>query len=428
MKVAIVGYGIEGKSALRYWLDKAAEVTIYNEFPITDTLPGGVTTRIGKGIFSQIDDGFDLVVRAPSILPDRIVTTAPITSMTQEFFAVSPAPIIGVTGTKGKGTVCSLVHAMLSEAGLDSHLVGNIGKPALDELPTLTPQSIVVFELSSFQLYDLQKSPHVAVVLMVEPEHLDVHSSEQDYIEAKARIVRWQGPEDVVVYHPTNHYVGQIVAGAQSHKIPFGVAPGAYVQGGHFWMDDQKVCSIEQMKLVGQHNLDNVCAAITVAWQYMQDIPAITRAIAGFKGLDHRLKFVRQFYKVDYYDDSIGTTPGSAIAALRSFAQPKVIILGGSDKGADFSALAAEVAQQSIRGVILIGQMRQTLRTALEGAGVEPAAMFDSQASMKTIVARAAELARPGDVVILSPACASFDMFHDYKDRGDQFVRAVEEL
>lgn len=427
MRVAIVGYGLEGKSAMHYWLDQGAEVTVFDQKDPRETLPNGVSIQVGSDVFEHLQ-GYDVVMRSPGVSPDKIKTDGRLSSGTREFFTHCPAPIIGVTGSKGKGTTCSFIASMLRNAGKQVHLVGNIGQPALDSLPAIKADDVVIYELSSFQLWDLDKSPHVAVVVMIEPEHLDMHGDLDQYLAAKTNIVAYQSVDDVTVYHATNPYAARIISNSKARKIPYTSPPGAYVQDGWFMMGDQKICSVNQMKLPGIHNQDNVCAAITAAWQYTQDREAITKAISEFTGLDHRLKFVREVDGAKYYDDSIATTPGSVMAALKAFSGPKILIMGGSDKGVDFTEMATKIASSDVRQVIIIGVSRAKIKAALIKAKFTHYQLFDEHSNMSEIVATAKKLAQNGDTVILSPACASFDMFKDYKDRGDQFIAAVEAL
>lgn len=401
---------------------------ITDERPVVDA-PAGIEVRCGKGVFARLDDA-DLVARTASLSPRSIVTDGKIWSATNEFFAECPAPIIGVTGTKGKGTTCSLITSILRAAGKTVHLVGNIGVPALDVLPEIAADDIVVYELSSFQLWDLEKSPHVAVVLMIEPDHLDVHADFAEYLAAKTHITAEQLTTDRVVYNADNSYATEIATASVGQRLPYPTERTAHVRGQYFYYQDTELCEISQLRLAGKHNCENACAAITAVWPWVQDPSVITEGLRGFDGLPHRLKFVAEKNGVQFYDDSISTTPGSAITAMRAFDQPKVLILGGSDKGANYAELAQELAaSDSLRGVVLVGSNAERIATMLQQAGLPDGKMLQKGLiSMPGAVRAAADLARPGDVIILSPAAASFDQYKNYTDRGEQFVAAVEEL
>lgn len=431
MKIAIAGYGAEGKSNYAYFSKQDHQVVIVDERPLSGT-PVDASVITGKDAFSKLN-GFDLVVRTAGLAPRKITTDGVVWSATNEFFDKCPASIIGVTGSKGKGTTASLIASILREAGQTVHLLGNIGVPALDVLEKITSDDIVVYELSSFQLWDLKKSPNVAVVLMIEPDHLDVHADFVEYIAAKANIRKYQTKEDICFYHPTNAYAKQIAMinsdqNAYAYDDP-NDSRSVYVSDGAFVTDDCIICSTGALQLPGAHNLENACAAICAALEYTSDWGAVERGLRAFHGLNHRLKFVREVSGVRYYDDSIATTPGSAIAAMKAFDQPKVLILGGSSKGADFTEVARVAAERSVSWVILIGSEAATIEHAfaLHAAAI-PVVNLGEATTMKGVVAEAAKIARPNDVVVLSPACASFGMFKNYSDRGDQFIAAVEAL
>jgi len=441
MKIALAGYGVEGKSAYTYYVSRFpdATFTVYDEseHPALD-LPSGIELVHGRGALEQSISA-DVVVRSPAIAPSKIRTTGKITSVTREFFDTCPAPIIGVTGSKGKGTTASLIHSILTAAGKKSWLVGNIGVPALDILDDVKPEDIVVYELSSFQLWDIEKSPHVAVVLMIEPEHLDVHAGVDDYVNAKSNIRRYQSVEDICFYHPTNLFAQQIVssggpAGAdarelwmsQAHRYGVPADSAVYVKENTFLVRNDPICDIESLQIPGQHNIENACAAISAALTYTTDYHAVETGLRAFQGLPHRLKLVREFNGVKYYDDSFATTPGSAIAALKAFDQPKVIILGGSDKGADFSELVQTITKREVREVITIGKLGPIIAEQIRATGFDQ--ITEVTGGMSAIVETASKVARNGDIVIMSPACASFDMFKSYYDRGEQFIAEVEKL
>ena len=426
LKVAIAGFGIEGRAILDYLKVRGGDmdITVLDQGPVD--VPKGVEAVLGADVFDRELD-YDLVWRAsPSIAPSRLKTGGEVTTMTQEFFSECPAPIIGVTGTKGKGTTAALTADILKAAGKPVHLLGNIGVPALSKLPEIKAEDIVVFELSSFQLWDLKQSPHVAVVLMIEPDHLDVHSDLDDYLNAKSNIARWQQLDDAVIYdgsNPLSVRVGEVGLGK---KLKLPSATTAVIKTDVLSIDGQEICPVADFGLIGQHNHLNIMAALTAAWQYEKAPKAAAKAIREFKGLPHRLQVIADKQGIKFVDDSISTTPTSAIAAIKSFDGPKVIILGGSDKGADFNPLAKELSQRNDTKALLMGETTGKIRVCLDNAGFKS---YESLAGgMDTVVKRASELAGAGGSVLLSPACASFDMFKDYKDRAEQFKAAVDKL
>lgn len=453
MKIAIAGFGLEGQSSYRYYTAQGGhDITIVDENESLSDLPEGVPTILGQGAFARLQE-FDLVLRSPPIRPEKIVTGGKVWSQTNEFFANCPADIIGVTGSKGKGTTCSLIAAILEAAGHKVHLLGNIGVPALDILPSIGPDDIVVYELSSFQLWDAERSPHVAVLLHLETDHLDVHKDMQEYLRAKANIRLHQTIDDICFYHPSNPFAQQIIdlpgewpsdeAQQRAWKwraFRYGIPEtrddsiaSSYVEKANQFcikrpgQERVSVIPVSALKIPpGEHNLQNACAAIDAALVYDVSDDAIKKGLA-FEGLPHRLKLVGEHGGVRYYDDSVATTPGSSIAAMKTFTEPKIMIFGGSSKGAEFSELAAVAAGTNVRVALLIGDEAPKLEEALRERNVI-AFNLGSGLTMTQIVAVAQQQAQSGDVVILSPACASFGMFKNYKDRGDQFIAAVNQL
>jgi UDP-N-acetylmuramoylalanine--D-glutamate ligase len=426
MKVAIAGYGAEGQSSYQYFVRKGDDVTIVttkvsSQYPI----PEQAEVIIADDVWSRLGD-FDLVIRTPPMRPDSIVTNGKVWSQTNEFFARCPAPIIGVTGSKGKGTTASLIASILRASGQKVYLLGNIGVPPLTVLDEITPDDVVVFELSSFQLWDLEKSPAIAVVLMLEPDHLDVHATMEEYVAAKSNISRHQQAGDTTLYHPTNQYAHTIAETSAGTRLRYAIADDnqAYVENGNFCIDHEIICSVDALQLPGAHNLDNACAAISAAYAFLPTHNFIEAGLRSFTGLPHRLKFVREVGGVRYYDDSIATTAGSAMAALKSFTNGKVIILGGSDKGVDYTDVVDACLSEAAR-VIAIGQTGERIAELCAEKGVT---VVRVTGGMKEVVAAASEIAQVGDSVILSPASASFDQYVSYSDRGDQFIAAVELL
>lgn len=425
MKVAIVGYGIEGRVSYEYWINQGNEVTIHDA-KVDVELPKGARSVLGPNYLSNLD-GYDLVVRSAGVKPWEIKTKARVTTATREFFERCPARIIGVTGTKGKGTTSSLIARILGEGGWRTWLGGNIGTSPLEFLSKVRANHLVILELSSFQLMDLERSPHIAVCLMIASEHMDWHHNMREYVTAKGNIFWHQEPGDLAIYNAHNEYSREIAQLSPGRRVPFLESPGAMVEGDTITISGTKICPVSEVGLIGPHNLENICAAITATWELVKGDPApVRRAVTAFTGLEHRLEFVRELGRVRYYDDSFSTTPETAVAAIRSFAGPKVIILGGSEKNSNYTEMAKVVATEDVRQVILIGLTAPRIRAALEAAGYTKA--ITGPAQMSEIVASARAVSEPGDIVILSPACASFDLFKNYKDRGNQFKAAVSAL
>ena len=426
MKIAIAGYGLEGESSYRYWsANPKNEVTIFDENKLKTQEPDNLFAIVGIDVFAKMN-GYDLVVRTAGLAPMKIITDGKIWSATNEFFAKCPAPIIGVTGSKGKGTTASLITSILTTAGKKVWLVGNIGNPALDVLKQIKSSDIVVYELSSFQLWDLEKSPHIAVILFIEQEHLDVHTDMDEYVNAKANITKYQTAKDSLIYNQFNQYAQAIAGESKAKLIGYTDEMTAHAAGGFFYYGEQKICSVNTLQIMGKHNYDNACAAIDAIWGITDNTEVIERGLHAFTGLPHRLQFVRELDNVKYYDDSIATTPSSAIAALRAFDGPKIIILGGSSKGSDFTELGQELNRHDVKA-ILIGDEAENIATACKTANFSNYEIMNDM-TMEKLVNRAQSIAKPGGVVLMSPASASFGLFENYTDRGNQFSDAVNEL
>lgn len=426
MKIAIAGFGLEGESNYRYYSTSPENIiTIVDQKTPERLLPPGVETIIGEDAFEKLSD-FDLVVRTAGLAPRKIKTNGKIWSSTNEFFSKCPCKIIGVTGSKGKGTTASIIASILRSAGKTVWLLGNIGKPALEVLSQIGNDDIVVYELSSFQLWDLEFSPNIAVVLFIEQEHLDVHSDFDEYVAAKLNITSHQSPDDLLVFNHSNQYASSIAATSKAQLRGYPDVSSAHVSNGYFYYGEQKICSVESLGIMGKFNYDNACAAIDAVWGLVSDPSVIKEGLSSFKGLPHRLQLIRELNGVRYFDDSIATIPGAAIAALKAFDEPKVIILGGSSKGSDFSELGRELARNDVVA-ILFGQEADNIAKSCESAGFSNYEIIQNP-TMIDVVKRAQSLAKPGGVVLLSPACASFGLFSNYIDRGDQFAAAVNDL
>lgn len=430
MKIAIIGFDIEGRATYNYFRKGDHAITICDQTSDL-AVPSGCDAVLGPHYLDDLDR-FDMIVRTAGLHPKLILEKNPgvqakITSHINEFMKASPTQnIIGVTGTKGKGTTATLITEILKADGKVTYLGGNIGVPPLSFIDALQADSYVVLELSSFQLIDLKTSPHIGVCLMVAPEHLNWHEDFEEYLASKQQLFIHQRKSDIAIYLADDDNSISVADATRGQQIPYMETPGAYVAGSAITISGQVVCQVDELKLLGQHNWQNVCAAITTVWVVTANLAAIRSAVTTFSGLPHRLELVRQFKGITYYDDSFGTTPETAIVALQAFSQPKVVILGGSDKGAAYDKLAQTVVTSTVRHVITIGATGPAIATALAAAGYTDG--ISEAATMADIVQTAATVAEPGDVVLLSAACASFDMFKNYKDRAEQFQAAVRQL
>lgn len=421
-KIAILGWGVDTEDIVPYLLEQQAKITVYDRKEKLDTkYTHEINWQLGKDDFSDLSK-FDLVIRNPAVYRFRpeIVTAeksgVEISSKVKVFFDVCRSKIIGVTGTKGKGTTSTLIYEILKAGGKDVYLGGNIGKGIFGELGRVDRNSWVILELSSFQLIDLHKSPHIAVVLMTTTEHQDWHVSSQEYVDAKKSIVKYQTKKDFAVVNK---------------DYPNSVEIGKVGRGKKVWISRNEVgISRNFIKLRGDHNLENVAAAVAVAKIVGIEQTVIEKVVSSFKGLEHRLEEVATVDGVTYFNDSFSTTPETTIAAIKSFSEPTILIAGGSEKGSDFTDLGQVIVDsKNIKAVILIGIIAEKIEGAINKTeGRLSLKVVRNCQNMTEIVQKAYNMASEGDIVLLSPGAASFDMFKNYGDRGKQFKDMVKQL
>jgi len=441
-KIAILGFGREGESLLKF-LSKAGikEVTVLDaderleKKEIAERL--GAQLVLGKHYLKKIGD-FDIIFRSPGVpldLPDLGAVRSRLSSATKLFFELAPTRnIVGVTGTKGKSTAASLIEKILSRKFRRVFLAGNIGSPMLDLLPRLKKGDWVVLELSSFQLEDLTNSPYIAVLLNVTPEHLYRHGSFQRYLFSKSTIFRYQKNRDFLVTN-FDHFVLRSIAEEARSKVIF-ISSQKELTGGVF-VERGKVIStikgkriildLSEIPLLGRHNLENILPAVAVGLLAHVSPQRIQLAIKQFRGLPHRLEKVGERSGVLFIDDSIATTPEASLAGVGSFALPVALIAGGSSKGAEFTAWARGIARNSVVYVALIGEESLKMEKALKKYA--PAVKREKFSTLLQAVKGAFKAVRERrGVVLLSPGCASFGMFLDFADRGKQFQEAIKRL
>ncbi|MBI4058705.1 UDP-N-acetylmuramoyl-L-alanine--D-glutamate ligase [Candidatus Microgenomates bacterium] len=441
-KVAVIGLGVEGQDSLQFLLQNGALVTVFDQKEKEQLAPikSGFELVTGPDYLKGGLIGFDYVVRSPGVRPDlpeiaeAVKSGAKLTSAINIFFELCPARIIGVTGTKGKGTTATLIHECLKASGKNTYLAGNIGTPYLELLSHLTRSDLVVLEMSSFQLIDIERSPHIAVVLNITTDHLDWHKNREEYVQAKENIVRFQTEKDFVVlmkdYETPCSFAPKTKAEVFWASIKEEVK-GGYIKKGKIVLNVEKaveIGSVDKLLLLGTHNWENIVLATCAAKLAGATVEGIKQAVFTFAGLPHRLELAGEYQGIKFYNDSFATSPTPTLAAVNSFSKPLILILGGSSKGLDYTEMARKLAaKKNVKAIIYMGEVGGQIKQDLENAGFK-GQLIGGGKNMAEIIKNAAQIAESGDIVLLSPSAASFDMFKDYKDRGEQFKKAVRQL
>jgi UDP-N-acetylmuramoylalanine--D-glutamate ligase len=461
-KIAVVGYGVEGQEMLKYLRKhKFDNVTVCDQdVQLKKKMPDGISVRLGEHYLEGLHQ-FDVVFRSPGVphsdpeFAKAAVLGTRVTSPTEFFLEQCPCTVIGVTGTKGKGTTSTLIYEILrehSKLGRKSvYLGGNIGNPPIEFLDKVKKNHVVVLELSCFQLGDLTKSPHIAVILNTTIDHLDYYPDRGAYMRAKELILTHQDGDDIAVLnadYPYVKYYKPLVAGRMKMVSVKGkkVKDGVVVRDG--WVvavkdgKEEKIVKVSDIALVGSHNLENVSPAVAVAREYGVSAKVIRRVVKKFRGLEHRIELMGKKKGVAYYNDSFSTNPMTSIAAIDSFEEPTFLIAGGSDKGLGYGEWAKRaVTKGSLKGVVLNGETAGMMKKALDkagagrkGSGMKVVVVDDLQSAFAKARAMAEAKARAvrkrkggahGAVVVMSPAAASFDQFKNYKERGKKFGKMV---
>lgn len=453
-KIAVLGYGVEGKAMVNYLLEhEYHNLTVCDQnVDLKAEMPQGVSVNLGPRYLEDLDK-FDVIFRSPGIkYLDPYVQLAvqkgvEMSSPTQFFIDQCPCPIVGVTGTKGKGTTCTLIFEMLKKnewkSGVDLFLGGNIGQCPMEFLDNLKRSSLVILELSSFQLQDLKKSPRYAVMLNTTSDHLDYHVDRDEYLQAKEKLLIGQNKKSVAVlnkdYEYIKYYAPLVNGSLKWVSVKEKVKDGAYVMNGEIYYSkkgkSEKIAAVSEVALIGSHNLENILPAVTISKELGVPGEACHEVIKEFKNLPYRLQFTREVGGIKFYNDSYSTTPGTSMAAVDSFEEPTVLIAGGYDKGADYNDWAVKIlTKPNLHTVILMGATAEKMEKALIDAEnklgeaqVYPTKILRRN-NMEDAVVDAYAESDEGGVVVLSPAAASFDMYKNYKERGNEFVAQARKL
>jgi len=446
-KVVVLGLGLEGKDLVNFLIKKDYQITVLDQKEEKELDFAGIDRKeiklvCGKNYLSGDLSDFDIIFRSPGIYryKKELIKAekhgVEISSAIKLFFDLCPGKIIGVTGTKGKGTTSTLIYKILKNSGKDVYLAGNIGKPYLELLPKLKKDSWVILEMSSFQLMDLEKSPHIAVVLNVASDHLDWHKNRDEYVDAKRNVVKHQTKDDFTVvsfdYKTPKSFVrntkGKVFFFSKSRRVE-----GSFVRDGIIYLNigkqKYKIGNVRKLLLRGRHNWENITAAICASRLAGGNLKVIKNTVFSFKGLEHRLELSGKVDGISFYNDSFATGPQPTIAAIKSFDEPITIILGGYDKRLDYDELGMVISERkNVKTVVLIGQTARKIERSIEEAKYKGKILNLKRSKMLRIVKESLKNTPKGGVVVLSPAAASFDMFKNYKDRGNQFKDAIKKM
>lgn len=443
-KVLVLGLARSGRAAVRLLLKAGAEKVIANDIKETcqllqemNELLSPRVQVVGGGHPTELLENVDLIIKSPGISP-RIpllqkaqLLGIPYYSEVELAFHFSPVPIIGITGTNGKTTTASLTGEIFRQEYPSVQVAGNIGFPLCEAVGLTSAPGFIVAELSSFQLENINKfQVAIGAVLNISPDHLDHHLTEENYLIAKRNILKNQTEKDWAVLNYDDQKIRNFASYSKGGVFFFSLEEdlerGVCLDKGNIVIvtaiESIKVCSTKEVRIPGKHNLENALAATAIAWLAGLDVDKIAQGLKSFPGAPHRLEQVGIIDRVTFFNDSKGTNPNATINAISALKGPKILVAGGLNKGGSFDILADLLKKQEVKKLILMGETAAVIKKVAREKG-----FFDivTVSTMQEAVAKAFDAAEWGDIVLLSPACASWDMFKDYEERGDLFKAAV---
>ncbi len=445
-KVLVLGMGKSGRAAMQALLKQGAVVSVYDRHgaeELEESLlmflkKSGVGLYLGK--MPDAGEQFDMLVLSPGIPPDMeyvrtaLAGGAEIIGELELAYRFTDAQFVAITGTNGKTTTTALVGEMFINAGRDAYVVGNIGVPAVSVAISLPQESWLITEVSSFQLETVKKfKPAISAILNLAPDHLDRHGSYENYISAKSRIFENQSDADYFVVNADDERTYELASLSKARVVPFSSTQdlifGVCVRSSHIVLINEAgesivFCSKEELLIPGKHNLENALAAVAIAYFSGVDPEVISATLRSFHGVEHRMEKCGIANGVQYINDSKGTNPDAAIKAIKAINGNIILIAGGSDKKLDFSDFVAEFTDK-VKHVFLMGETAGKIADAAKKEGFEHLTICGD---MRDCVTRAHALAEAGDTVLLSPACASFDMYSCFEERGEDFKNEVADL
>lgn len=448
-KVAIIGLGVSNIPLLKFLYNLGAIITVFDNRTV-DNMPEeilhmlstcNIDKAFGPGNLNNLS-GFEIIFRSPSCLPttkelvEEEKRGAIITTEIEMFMKMCPGTIIGVTGSDGKTTTTSLIYEIIKQKGYNCYVGGNIGTPLFTKVEEMRPEDIVVLELSSFQLMGMGVSPDISVITNITPNHLNVHSSYEEYINAKKNIFKNQNENGILILNYDNEITRECGLEAKG-KVEFfsrknKLDNGFIVDEGVIKICEDKIrrhiLNTRAALLKGDHNYENICAAL-LATRSLVDIESAIETVKNFAGVPHRLELVRRINGVRWYNDSIGTSPARTIAGLNAFPEEIILIAGGYDKNLDYTPIGRPILNKT-KGVILLGQTADKIFEAIEKESKIRNKSVDVYKceTLEQCVELARKIAKTGQIVLFSPASASFDMFKNFEERGEKFKELVNGL
>ena len=440
-KIAVVGLGVSNAPMIRFLkelggiiigCDKKEENNFDSEL-LCQFKENTEGLYLGEDYLSHFD-GVDIIMKTPGIRPDLREFTeaqnngAVLTSEMEMFFGVCPCKIIAVTGSDGKTTTTTLISKILTKAGYGVHIGGNIGNPLLHNAETIAPEDVVVVELSSFQLMNMKYSADISVITNLSPNHLDYHKDYDEYCDAKKNIFLHQTKDGRLVVNMENERANQCAEQAKGSVYKFSlknVSPnGAYFKDGKIYFNGEYIMDASEIKIPGIHNVDNYLAAISAVYD-MVDKEDIRYVARNFGGVRHRLEFVREYRGIKFYNDSIASSPSRTIAGLKSFDKKVILIAGGKDKGIPYDEIGKPICDH-VKALVLIGATSEKIKKAVcDNLSDESSLPVVNADTYQNAVKFALSLGREGDIILLSPASTSFDMFKNFEERGNLFKSIV---
>lgn len=440
-EVLVLGLAKSGTAAAKLLLKLGAKVTVNDRRPRNENVFAQQLEQLGANVICGehplhlVHKNLACVVKNPGIRYDNpLVMRAqqlniPVITEVELTYLVSEAEIVGITGSNGKTTTTSYVYEMMKNSNKIPITAGNIGQVASDVVQQATKDHLLVMELSSFQLMGIDKfKPKISILLNLVEAHLDYHGSMENYIEAKGNIFKNQGKEDYIIYNADDPLVTKLVEEGQATYVPFStkkvVENGASIQNGYLMIFGQELIHMNEMSLPGEHNISNALAASAAAYLSGANIEQIRKTLKTFKGVEHRLQFVDTINGRTFYNNSKATNVPATITALKAFHDPVLLIAGGLDRGLSFDDLVPYL-KENVKGVISYGETAEKIAMVAKKGEVE---FIKTTETLDEAVQIAYEVSQRGDVILLSPACASWDQFKTFEERGERFVSLVKKL